>query len=240
MLRFRIHQLYLPSLGRYLLPLPKLTGAQLALLSSHLEGKGFRVSKGTRPGKRTAMKGTHRIALDGGLGLAASASDMLDALAPAIPALLSSPRSAAGRAGSDSAAAYFSLKRSGNLTELQFFPRMESLRTWECLRRDGLCGLTADEAEVLNQLLGKASSPSSIECFTARPREGSEPLQFGKNVFFKSAVRVSEFLSSLRTIESQGTQSDCFLPRDSVMAVPRVRVETRIDWAELGEWCFMG
>ncbi len=237
MLRFRLHQLYLPSLGRYLLPLPKLTSAQVSLLSAHLEGEGFRLSVGADPRRLTAMKYRQRITIDGGLGLASSGSDVLDALGPAVPELLSSERSESGKVGSK-ATAYFSLKRSGGSTELQFFPRMESLRTWTCLRKDGLCGLTPDEAVVLNHLLGKASGTSSVECVTARPRDGSKPLQFGKNVYYKSTVRVKEFLSSLRTIESGGEQSDSFLPRDSVMAVAHAHVETRLDRAELGEWCF--
>jgi len=239
MLRFRLHQLHVPSLGRYLLPLPKLTNAQMTVLSSNLEGRGFTVRLGKAPSKRTAVRGTQRIAIDGGLGLAGSGSDMLDALAPAIPALLASPKSAAGKGSSTVAASYFSLKQSGASTELQLFPRMESLRTWTCLRRDGLCGLTPDEAEVLRHLLGKSSGSSKVECVTARPREGSKPIQVGRIVYFKSEVTVSEFLSSLKTIESAGAGSASFLPRDSVMALPRVRVDSHIESYELGEWCYL-
>ena len=38
-------------------------------------------------------------------------------------------------------ASYFSVKGSGASRELQLFPRMGALRTWTCLRRDGLSGL---------------------------------------------------------------------------------------------------
>ena len=239
LLRFRLQQLHVPSLDRYFLPLPKLTGAQLELLSAHLEGRGFGVRLGGGPSRRIAMKGAQRIAIDGALGLAASAADMLDALAPAIPPLLSLRKEATGKASADAAALYFSLKRSRASTELQLFPRMESLRTWSCLRRDGLCGLTPDEAAVLKHLLG-ASGPSQLECVTAKPRRGSSAFQVGRNLYYKSTIPVAEFLHSLRTIDSGGADFASYLPRDSVIAIPGVRVDTRVPPADLGEWCFVG
>src|SRR5712692_6734347 len=90
MLRFRLHPVHVPSLGRHFLPLPKLADAHLAILSSHLEARGFSVRLGGSKGKLVAVKGTQRIAIDGALGLASSSTDMLDALAPAIPDLLGS------------------------------------------------------------------------------------------------------------------------------------------------------
>ena len=240
MLRFRLQQLHVPSLGRYFLPLPKLTDAQLRVLSVRLEGRGFGVRLGVGPSKRIALKGAQRIAIDGALGLAASAADMLDALAPAIPQLLSLRRQEAGRASADAVAHYFSLKRSGTSTDLQLFPRMESLRTWSCLRRDGLCGLTPDEAAVLKHLLGRASGSSRLDCVTAKPRQGSSAFQVGRKLYYKSTVPVAEFLDSLRTIDSGGADSASYLPRDSVISLPGVRVDTRIPPADLGEWCFLG
>jgi hypothetical protein len=240
LLRFQLQQLHVPSLGRYFLPLPKLTDAQLRLLSVHLDGRGFGVRLGGRPSKRIALKGAQRIAIDGALGLATSAADMLDALAPAIPPLLSLRRQEAGRASTDAAVLYFSLKRSGASTELQLFPRMESLRTWSCLRRDGLCGLTPDEAAVLKHLLGRASGSSQLECVTANPRQGSSAFQVGRKLYYKSTMPVAEFLDSLRTIDSGGADSASYLPRDSVISLPGVRVDTHVPPAELGEWCFVG
>jgi hypothetical protein len=239
LLRFQLQQLHVPSLGRYFLPLPKLTDAQLRLLSAHLEGRGFSVRPGSGPSKRIALKGAQRFALDGALGLAASASDVLDALAPAIPATLSLPRQPSGGASAD-AALYFSLKRSGASTELQLFPRMESLRTWSCLRMDGLCGLTPDEAAVLNHLLGRASGSSQLECVTAKPREGSSAFQVGRRLYYQSTMPVAEFLNSLRTIDSGAADSASYLPRGSVISLLGVRVDTQVPPADLGEWCFVG
>jgi len=237
-LPFRLHQLRSPSLGRYLLPLPKMADAQLKTLSAHLERRGFAVRAGGGPSKRVALRGAQRIAIDGALGLAASGDDMLDALAPAIPALLASGRQEANRTGTDVSALYFSLKRAGAVAELQLFPRMESLRTWTCLRRDGLCGLTPDEAAVMRHLFGRASRSSQLECVTAKPRQGSGVLQAGRNVYYRSTLPVAEFLSSLRTVGSDGADSASYLPRDSVIRLGGVRVETRITAEELGEWCF--
>jgi len=238
LLRFELRQLYVPSLDKYFLPLPKLTDAQVMLLASHLEARGFAVRPGMGPRTRVATRGAQRISIDGALGLASSAADVLDALAPPIPALLALGSREGGRA--DVAALYLSLKRSGPSVELQFFPRMESLRTWSCLRKDGLCALTPDEAVVLKHVLGRASVSSRIECVTAKPRQGSVPLQLGRKLYYKSSVPVAEFLDSLGTIDSDDANSASYLPRDSVFSLPGVRVDPHISSAELGEWCFSG
>ena len=240
MLRFRLLQVYVPSLNRYLLPLPKLTNAQLTILLAHLEGRGFTIRTGGGPTRRIALRGAQRISIDGGIGLARSSADVLDAIAPAVPEILAAQ--GAGKKGNeqDVAERYFSLKRSRTSTELQFFPRLESLRTWTCLRRDGICGLTPDEAAVLKHLFGRASGASRVECVTAKPRLGSRRIQVGRNLYYESTIPVSEFLSSLRTIDSGQADSASYLPRDSVFALHRVRVDTRLDAGDLGEWCCSG
>jgi hypothetical protein len=240
LLRFRLMQVYVPSMGRYLLPLPKLTDAQMAILTAHLEGRGFDVRRASGPRRRIAVKVSQRIAIDGALGLATSAADVLDALAPAVPALLATRGPATNRTNEDASALYFSIKRSGASAELQFFPRMESLRTWSCLRKDGLCGLTPDEAAVLKRLLGSSPGSSQVECVTAMPREGSRALQEGRRLYYRSTMPVGEFLHSLRTIDSGGADNASYLPRDSVISLPGVRVEARIPPGKLGEWCFSG
>lgn len=230
----------MPTLSRYFLPLPKLTDAQVALLSAHLEGRGFSIHSGGGLRRRVAENGAQRITIDGSLGLATSSADLLDALAPAVPSLLEhgSRQDGEAKPGPGVAALYVSVKRSGAVVELQVFPRMESLRTWSCLRKDGLCGLTPDEAAVLKHLLGHASESSRIECVTARPREGSRALQEGRRLYYKSELPVAEFLDSLRTIDSDGADSASYLPRDSIISLAGIRVDARMPPAELGEWCF--
>ena len=56
MLRFRLHPVHVPSLGRHFLPLPKLADAHLAILSSHLEARGFSVRLGGSKGKLVAVQ----------------------------------------------------------------------------------------------------------------------------------------------------------------------------------------
>jgi hypothetical protein len=239
MLRFTLHQIHVPSLGRYLLPLPKLSQVQAAALSDHLEARGFDVVQSGGRGKRVARKGALRISIDGAIGLAASGEDMLDALAPAVPSLLAFGNPGGG--ATDAAAVYFSLRRSGGSAEVQLFPRMESLRTWTCLRRDGLCGLTPDEALVLDHLLGRAPRSFRVECVTSKPREGSKILQVGRNVYYESSLPAKEFLASLRTVDSraEATDSCSYLPRDPVIALRGLRVDEHIVAKELGEWCYL-
>jgi hypothetical protein len=237
MLRFQLHQVHVLSLDKYFLPLPKLSDLQVAALTAHLEGRGFSVRTGAGPTKRVALKGSQRISIDGGLGLAGSGADVLDAIAPAIPAILELRGAGGGATGQGVAERYFSLKRYGASAVLQFFPRLESLRAWTCLRRDGLCGLTPDEAAVLKRLFGKASGASRVRCVTAKPRLGSRRIQIGRNLYYESAVPVAEFLSSLRTIDSVRADSASYLPRDSIFTLRRMRVDTRLTADELGEWC---
>jgi hypothetical protein len=240
MLRFLLRPVHVPSLGRHFLPLPKLEDPQLARLTAHLEARGFAVRQGSGGRKLVAVKGEQRIAIDGALGLASSSADMLDALAPAIPELLVYPRRETGKVTEDVTARYFSVKGSGTSAKLQLFPRLESLRTWTCLRKDGLSGLTPDEAAVLRHLFGKATAGAQVECVTAGPRKGSSTLQIGRNLYHRSAIPVSEFLSSLRTIDSGAADSASYLPRDSAIPLHGVRVDTRIVADELGEWCYFG
>lgn len=235
MLRFRLEPLYIPSLARHFLPLPKLGASQLALLSTHLEAKGFSVRKGGEPFRCIATKSSQRIAIDGRLGLASSSDDILDALGPAVPELLRSRREDIGPKA-DITGLYLSLRRSRASVTLQVFPRLESLRTWSCLRRDGLCGLTPDEAFALQWALGSAKSASRVGCVTARPSEGSSPLRVGSKVYFRSELPVHDFLSSLRIINSEAGAS-CYLPRECVIHVRGGGTGVRLSTEGLGEWC---
>jgi len=236
MLRFKLHQILLSD-RRYLLPLPKLSNGQLQLLCNHLDERGFRVRHGKAPSKRMASKGSQNISVDGALGLASSSSDLLDPLGPAIPIIIAASRPLGEKDREHVAEMYFSLKRAGPWTELQFFPRLESLRIWSRLRRDGLCGLTPDEAFALRHVLGKASSSLKLKCVTAKPREGSRRLQAGRNLYYESEIPIPEFLSSLRTIDSGSTQSASYLPRDSIFSLRGIRLDMSIDARALGEWC---
>ncbi len=232
MLRFQLSQLCLPSQGRFFIPLPKLSRAQISLVSEGLVKRGFHVRTGSGNGRRLALKGGQRIAIDGRLGLASSSQDMLDVLAPMIPSILASCKGD----DSDVAARYFALKTSDSGFELQLFPRMESLGIWTGLRKEGLCGLTADEFFVLKHVVGRSSNSSRIQCISDRPSRDSRLLQFGRHVYYETTMPPRSFLSSLRTIDPDSNGS-AYLPRDSIIRLRGTAEDVHVSASQLGEWC---
>ncbi|HUI01225.1 MAG TPA: hypothetical protein VLX56_06305 [Nitrososphaerales archaeon] len=232
MLEFRVHQLYLASLERFFLPLPKMSQRQEERLSAHLEARGFAVR--TTKSNRVAQKGRQRISVNAKLGLASSTDDMLDALAPAVPEILAS--AGAGVRQRDVSSRYFSLRASRGSTTLRVFPRMESSRIWSGLRQEGLCGLTPDEAVALRRVLAVVPSGAPVRCLTSNAREGSRRVQFGRRTYYSSVLPVKEFLSSLTTIESRRPGSGAYLPREALLDLPG-RVEAELGTDDVGEWC---
>jgi hypothetical protein len=232
LLDFRLHQLYLASLERFFLPLPKMSQRQEEGLSAHLESRGYTV----RATKSiwVAQKGRHHISVYPKLGLASSTDDMLDAIAPAVPELLASVR--AGVLQRDVSSRYFSLRASRGSTTLRLFPRMESSTIWSSLRKEGLCGLTPDEAVALARVLGVLPSGTPVRCVTSEARDGSRRVQFGRRAYYSSVLPVEEFLSSMTTIESRRPGSGAYLPREAVLDLPG-RIEAELGAEEVGEWC---
>lgn len=238
LLRFRLEQMHLGSLEKWFLPLPKMGARSLSVLSEHLEAGGFTVHLGRGAEKLVVTKGSLRISVDGHLGLASSNGDMLDSLGPAIPKLMEAGKRSSASESMDVSTLYLSYRRSKGSTLLRILPRLESLRTWTCLRSEGLSGLTVDEAAALKRALVRADRASTLSCVTATPRDGSSPFQVGGRMHFRSVLRVSEFLSSLSTIGQVGSGS-AFLPRDSVVEVRGPLVQGRVTAGELGEWCLI-
>jgi len=236
MLRFKLHQVHIAD-DRFFVPLPKLTTVQLGLLRDHLGARGFRVRRGTGLKKMTFWKGARSVTVDGRLGLASSRDDLLDLVGPAIPDMIAASVPSSGRDKSRVAGLYCSTKRGKSLVEFQFFPRLESLRTWTHLRRGGLCALTPDEAAVLRSILGSVAGSSRTSCVTASPREGSTRVQAGKNLYYESQLPIAEFLSSLRTIDSGSADNCSYLPRNSILSLRSVPSLTSLDSSMLGEWC---
>jgi hypothetical protein len=183
-----------------------------------------------------AVAGTSRITVNPA-GLSSSSGDLLDAISPAIPSLLSLDRVANDLV--DRQPLYFSPKKSkvGTL-EIRLFTRMEGFRTWTELRKAALCGLTPDEEAVISSLL--RTGDGSVECVTDFLSETSFPLRLGRVQYFLSRVSVDEFVSTLRTV-SKSSRRNSYLPRDSTL---RVRVEKNFDLdadlGGLGEWCYLG
>lgn len=227
---YSLRQIFLKGLERYFLPLPKLNDSQLELLVKRLEVCGFRVRVG---GTIRARKGERAITIEGS-GLAWSNMELLDPLAPVIPALLS-VRKTKVRGNP-----YFSAKLTGGRYRAQLFLRMEALGTWRELRKHDLSGLTPDEAVVISSLL--EGSRGEVRGVTDYPREESRILQFGKKVYYESMIDGGEFVANLRTIERKGIRNS-YVPRNSVVDVevtraPPVRRIAKVI-GSLDEWCYI-
>lgn len=236
LLRFHLRQIFVPSLGKYFLPLPKLGEGHLRAFAHSLEGRGLRVNAGPDSRLQLFQHGERRATVYGALGLAVSANELTDLLGPSIPSVLAAKGEALE---TGLLPKYLSMSRSKGTSLIHLFPRMESLRTWTCLRMDGLCGLTPDEAVVLRQLLENEPESTRVECVTSMPVEGSIGFQAGSRLYYKSVLPPSELLSSLRTVDSDNPDHASYLPKNSVLRL-KGRPELTIPPHELGEWCLVG
>jgi hypothetical protein len=227
LLSFSAHQVWLESLGRFYLPLPKMTSVQLKLLEGRLTQVGLNAKAS---GGRLNARGFRGALTVLSSGLAWSSGDMLDLLAPALPRLLGLPREPV------EANPYFAAKRTSRGHEIQFFPRMEGLRIWSALRASGVSGLTPDEKAVIGRLL--SGSSQMIECVTDYPTEGGSLFQVGRAQYFRSSVSSGEFVSNLRTISDRAPRST-YLPRSSTLRVTSRVLPPPLEDERLGEWCFL-
>ena len=202
-------------------------------------GEGVHGQTGQGPGRCVAQRGEQRIAVDGWSGLASSSYDVLDALAPVIPA---PPVSR----GEGRGTGWWWCRGEIPLVEaVQGWPRTPVLspgrvpfRTWTCLRRDGLCGLTPDEAMVFRRALGRASRVSRVAALTRTPRGTARDRSRsdeGSTTGPRSLSRNSSPLSGRSAIIQRPQAS--YLPGTRSLRLSRTRVDTRISTEELGEWC---
>lgn len=227
LLRFELHQVHLERSRKYYLPLPKMTEAQLELVSARLLRRGSSVSRSPGLVRAEGDLGTTVISQS---GLAWSKSDMLDLLSPVIPALLGLPKEA-----TDSNP-YFAAKRLGDRFEIQLFTRMEGLRLWSELRRQGESGLTPDEKNVVTCLLSRAEG--SVECVTDYPTDGCSVMRVGRRQFYRSLLQAEEFASRLRTVDSQSAKNS-YLPKTSIVKMRAYSFPSPRLGPELGEWCYL-
>jgi len=227
LLKYEVHEMHVEGMDRYYLPLPKLTLGQLQAFEERLASSGFSVR---REGDLLKAEDTsYRITISRS-GLASSGCEMLDAISPAIPGLSRFPREPVA------ANPYFTAKKMQGGFEVQFFPRMEGLRIWTALRKEGKCGLTPDEKAAISQVLLGTDQP--IECGTDYPTEGCSLLQTGRKQYYHSSVPSSEFASRLRTVSNSYTKN-CYLPRSSVVKVKTKSLPTFHLGEALGEWCYL-
>jgi hypothetical protein len=220
--------MFLESLGKYYLPLPKLTSQQMQVLRDRLASNGF--STRTDGERLRAESGSGGVTIARS-GLAWSGGEMLDAIAPAMPSLFRLPREFTPTNP------YFASKKSRGVFEVQFFPRMEGLRLWTALRRAGECGLTPDEKVAVSRVL--LGVDQHVECVSDYPTEGCSTLQVGKMQYYRSSVPAGELVSNLRTTSSSFSKN-CYLPRTSVIRLKVSSAPTLPTGDEFGEWCYLG
>jgi len=235
LLRYEVHQIRLEGLGLYYLPLPKLNATQVHLLREHLRDRGFSIRVMGR--RLRASAGATRLTVDP-IGLSWSSGELLDAITPALPVLLSSAKEEIAGERLDPRFMYFTAKKlTGRRSEIQLFPRMEASRSWDELRKTGLCGLTPDEKSVIASLLHGAEG--KVECVTDFMSDSSVPMLIGRRLYFSSLIPVDEFASSLLTV-CQSSRRNSFLPRSSILRVAlKEELDPKSAFGGLGEWCYL-
>lgn len=233
MLNFQLTQLFLRSLHKFYLPLPKLTATQLAVISERMVQLGYKVQTGQR--LRASREG-EVIWVEPG-GLCHSNSDLVDSVSPIIPSLLSSAKERVSRKRFTEL--YYNAHRARGFLRVRFNPRMESLSIWRELRREDEAGFTPDEVIVLRAILGNAAE--DVRAVTDKPIEGAQTLQIGRRVYYLGPVSAKELANDLRTLGHRGTRN-AYLPQSCVLemrgsSLPSQRELSALS-EELGEWCY--
>ena len=231
LIRFSFHQLELR--GRYYVPLPKLTLAQLEIIEKRLKNLGFNV--GTAGGLIARSGGT-TITVQR-KGLCWSNNELEDIVAPAIPSILDERKKEVsfGRLCRE----YFWIKKIGNQSVLRFLPRLESFSNWDVLRATGALGVTPDERAVFSYLLSRPGV--EVRTLTDYPKEAYTSKMIGGRQYFSCRIPGSELAAHLGDF-GMAHPRNAFLPRDGTMVFPRggpsvSRLASILHG--LGEWCFL-
>ncbi len=230
MLRFAFYQFFLG--GRFHAPLPKLMPWQIATIRHRLESIGFRTT-GNNPMR--AFKAGVRILVDPS-GLCSSNQDLSDAIAPALPDILTfEPKKVSLGVLRDS---YFASERRGDKLLLRLSPRLESKSYWSELRSAGSSALTPDERAVYSAVLSSRTALTPL--VTDFPVEGSVVRRIGRGQYYDSWLKPAEAASTLRGMGSTKARNT-YLPRNSILSLspaPLPKKELLGLFDKLGEWCF--
>jgi hypothetical protein len=150
-------------------------------------------------------------------------------LAPAVPGIISQKKKRV------KGNPYFHEVKS---SAVRLLPRLEAMRLWTGLRRDGESGLTDDEAFVIRHLL--EGLDSDVDCVTDFPTEKAVPIRVGRIQYYRARLPAQEFASSLATVSRKG-QRGAYLPRDAVLRLDQEipKANLKIPWRALGEWCYL-
>lgn len=230
MLSFKFHQFELG--GRYYVPLPKLTGLQVATIDNRLKAVGFRT---TSTALLRAVKGGVAVTVDKA-GLCWSNEDLTDILIPAIPAILSSKKQTV--AARSLANEYFEVRKQEGVLLLRLSPRLETSSHWRLLRTADSCALTPDERAVFCFLFNHSSLKSEV--LTDYPTEGCTVRRMGRKQYYSSLISGEEVADSLREVGTRRSRNS-YLPRDSLVWLSSLEFslgELSTVLHGLGEWSF--
>ncbi len=230
MLPFRLHVLELK--GRKVLLLPKLNKEQMNLAEERLTKSGLKASVG-KPGSLTFAGGDSAVHLDA-RGLAWSASDPTDVIAPLIPSLLEvTPE----HVSLEEALGMYLKMGSQSDPVIRFDTRVESFAAWDLLRSEDECGLTPDEHSVGVRLL--RSYGGECEVLTDFPTDRCSTTRVGRRQYYRSTIVCEDAAESLRVI-GRRKERNSYLPRSGAISPKPFRRLSKSDLhevlADLGEW----
>jgi hypothetical protein len=232
LLRYELLQL---SLGNteYIL-LPKLVPAQLEILASRLSNTGFDVTKGTTLTARRQGQTIHVSPA----GLCWSNRDPTDAVAPAIPDILS-VRKQPTRADAV-LRRYFQAKQVGLSLSVRFLLRVESGPLWIRLRMADACGLAPDEHSILRTVLAAGSGLCTM--LTDFPVAGSKVRVLGSKQYYVSSLACSEAASTLRAAGKKEARNS-YLLGSGIVSLDSMKMIAHARWVDilncLGGWCYL-
>ena len=231
MLSFRVHRFHIGEL-HYLL-LPKMTRAQMGMISDRLKGAGYTVELS---GSLLAKSGQGAIRVDPS-GVCRSSADVADLIVPAIPGILAADKERAPIAELESL--YFTTGRFGAKARLRVSTRVESFLLWDLMRAADGCGLSPDEHEVVSFLLGHAKGATRM--VTDFPEEGSRVRVLGRRRYFDSEIDPTTAASTLRIVGAKARKNS-YLRRDGSVEFATFKRPSAADrlglFSGLGEWCY--
>jgi hypothetical protein len=231
LLSFRIHQLCFGRL--HLLLLPKMTNAQMKVISRRLTKAGYSVEHSH---SLLARSGHDKIRIDAS-GVCRSTTDIADVIIPTIPDILSFEKEPIPM--DELRSFYLAIGMSGNGARVRISTRTESCLLWEIMRTSGTCGLSPDEHAMSSFLFKHARG--ECDMVTDFPGEESAIKMLGRRRYFNSKIDSATAAMTLRVAGSESVRNS-YLPRDGMVGFASFDEPSAQDWVglfkELGEWCY--
>jgi len=218
---------------RHYLLLPKMTLVQMGVLERRLASLHYSTELSDQLTARS-REGTIHISSS---GVCWSAIDPTDAILPALPNILTSPKEQIPLGALK--ALYFEHSKSKGRATLRISTRIESYNLWDELRASGGCGLAPDEHAMASFLMRRAAA--NCEVLTDFPTEESTVRVCGRRRYYDSRLDSSQAANVLRSVGGKALRSS-YLHRDGFVTLGGFDEPSPKDWTEvfedLGEWCY--